>query len=259
MIDNDGTLSTRLLADTDAILRLVAPDDCPAWSPPLAITFAEIGIASSLQPTLHGFSATKLDNFAAWHFNNPALLGRPVFAINVAKIIQDAASEESAFAIVRDVAIHELSHAVSRTYSATLDDPAGFIGRVTAEVTSASFEPRSPASHDAGWWRRYSVLIARMVEAAPDLAPVGQYAVAGSSYGFCRGGEGADRLATDAAKWISAARSTPNYTIGRIAEVAARPCPKFDNLLDQFCLSTAAAPAVAASPLRKDDDNAVAS
>jgi hypothetical protein len=259
MIDDNGTLVARLQADADAILRLVAPDDCPVWSPSLVLAFDAIGVDSNIQPTLHGLSAAGLDNFAAWHFDNPALRGRPVFAVNVARIIRDAGSEESAFAIVRDVSLHELSHAVSRTYSATLDDPAGFIGRVTAEVTSASFEPRSPASHDAGWWRRYSVLIARMVEAAPDLAPVGQYAVAGSSYGFCRGGEGADRLATDAAKWINAARSMPNYTTGRIAEVAARPCPKFDNLLDQFCLSTAAAPAVAASPLRKDDDNAVAS
>jgi hypothetical protein len=246
MIDN-GTLSTRLLTAADAILRLVAPDDCPAWSPSLVLAFNAIGMDSNIQPTLHGFSAAKLDNFAAWHFNNPTLLNRPVFAINVARIIHDAASEESAFAIARDVSLHELSHAVERTYSATLDDPAGFIAGAVAYITSAAFEPRAPSSHDAGWWRRYSVLIARTVEAAPDLAPVGQYAVAGSSYGFCRGGEGADRLATDAAKWLNAARSTPNYTTGRIAEVALRSCPKFDNLLDQFSLSTAATPAAVTS------------
>jgi hypothetical protein len=245
MIDN-GTLSTRLLTDADAILRLVAPDDCPAWSPSLVLGFNAIGVDANIQPTLHGFSATRLDNFAAWHFDNPALLGLPVFAINVERIIQDATSEESAFAIVRDVSVHELAHAVARPYSATLDDPAGFIAAVTAYITSASFEPRAPASHNAGWWRRYSTLVARAVDAAPELAPVGQYAVAGISYGFCGGGEGADLLASAAAKWLVAAQSTPHYKAGPIAETASRPCPKFDRLLDQFSIATTSTSAVTA-------------
>jgi len=84
-----------------------------------------------------------------------------------------------------------------------------------------------------------------VVEAAPAVAPVGHYAVAGSSYGFCRGSEGADQLATDAAKWITAVRSTPDYSTGRLVEVATRPCPKFDALLDQLVPS-----------LKKDSDNA---
>ena len=247
MIDHDGTLAARLQADADAILRLVAPDDCPVWSPSLVLAFDAIGVDSNIQPTLHGLSAAGLDNFAAWHFDNPALRGRPVFAVNVARIIRDAGSEESAFAIVRDVSLHELSHAVERTYSASLDDPAGFIAGAVAYITSASFEPRAPSSHDAGWWRRYSLLIARTVEAAPDLAPVGQYAVAGSSYGFCRGGEGADRLATDAAKWLNAARSTPNYMTGPIVEVASRPAPWFDELLAHVSPATTSALAVADS------------
>lgn len=243
---HDGTLTARLLAEADSILRAVAPDDCPAWSPTLAVSFDAIGVDPGIQPTLHGFSATGLDNFVAWHFDKPTLRGRPIFAVNVARIVHDSASEESAFAIIRDVAAHELAHAVARTYPATLDDPAGFIARIVADITSPSFESRSPASHDAGWWRRYSVLTARMVAAAPDLAPVGHYAIAGSLYGYCRGDEGADRLATDAAKWLNAARSTPDYMAGRLAEVAARPCPKLDALLDQFTPATPASPAVAA-------------
>lgn len=245
MIDN-GTLAVRLLAEADSILRRHAPDDCPTGSPTLAVSFDAIGVDPGIQPTLHGFSATGLDNFAAWHFDKPTLRGRPIFAVNVARIVHDAASEESAFAIIRDVAAHELAHAVARTYHATLDDPAGFIGRVVADITSPSFESRSPVSHDAGWWRRYSVLTARMVADAPDLAPVGHYAIAGSLYGFCRGDVGADRLATDAAKWIRAAQATPDYQTGRLVEVAARPCPKLDALLDQFTPATKASPAAAA-------------
>ncbi len=245
MIDH-GTLAAELLAEADAILRLVAPDECPPWSAPLPLSFEALGMDAGIRPILHGFSAAGLDNFAAWHFSSPAIKSRPVFAINTSRIVEDARDQASALAIARSTAAHELAHAVARTYPDAIDDPAGFIARVTADVESATFEPRSPAAHDGRWWRRYTLLVARMIKATPDAAPLGYYAIAGVAYGFCRGGADHDHGATDAAKWLVAAASTPDYMIGPIAEVAARPCPKFDSLLAHVSHATTSAPAVAA-------------
>jgi len=246
MIDHDGTLAARLQADADAILRVVAPAECPPFSATLVVPFHAIGMDTDIKPSIFGFSVTGFDNFAAWHFDDCTLVGRPVFALNPAQIIKAEYNESSALAAARDVAAHETAHAIARKFPDTIDDPKGFIDRVTAELTSASFEPLSPASHNPAWWRRYSMLIARMKAIAPKLAPLGHYARAGIAYGFCRGGEENDHGRSDADKWITAAQATPDFMVGPILEVVARPCPQFDALLNQFHPSTTTAPAVAA-------------
>jgi hypothetical protein len=74
---------------------------------------------------------------------------------------------------------------------------------------------------------------------APATAPLREYVSSAQSYGYG---------AVDPNEWLAAVSMTPDYMVGPIAEVASRPSPWFDELLAHVSLSTAAAPAVAASP-----------
>jgi hypothetical protein len=249
MIVMADTLDARVQAAADEIIRLVAPDECPAWSPTLAMTFDEIGMDDERIANILGVSATRLDNYVAWKFSRSLAMGRPIFAINPPAIIRYTQTDEcGALMKARDTAVHELAHAVYRPYPATINDPATYIDRVLKELTDGSTDKRSHDDHDRLWWRTYTLLVARMFTAAPELSPLGYYAFAARQYGYCPNGDDHSVLTDNAAKWVVAAQFTPDYMTGPIAEVAARSCPRFDALLDQFRPASTSPPAVAASP-----------
>jgi hypothetical protein len=240
MIDDDGTLPARLQAEADAILRLVAPDECPAESPPLVLPFAAIGVDDALDERgILGFSAMGLDVYAAWRFDDPTLRGRPVFAFNAQRIADTASSEAEAMELAREVALHELAHSCIKPALDTVDDLDWFIARVVGSFTSSDYVAYSRPMHGPGWWRRFTTLVGRVLTVAPAIAPTRHYAASARVYGYD---------AVGPAEWLAASWMQPDYMVGPVVEVASRPAPWFDELLAHVSLSTAAAPAVAASP-----------
>jgi hypothetical protein len=235
MIDHDGTLAAQIQAEADAILRVVAPDECPAWSPPLVIPFAALGVDDDLE--ILGFSSPGLDVFAAWRFDDETLRGRPVFGFNAKRIADNARTEAEAMERARDIAIHELAHSCIRYSPDTVDDLDGFITRVVAVFKSSDHVPFSRALHGPAWWRRYSTLVGRALAMAPAMAPAREYVSSAQAYGYG---------AVDPNEWIAAVWMTPDYMVGPIAEVATRPAPRFDKLLAKVVPASTTATAVAA-------------
>lgn len=223
----------RLLADCDAIYRVIAHADHPAASPRLVWGFREVGIDPSFRPRMNGASITGLDAYLAWHTRDDDHHGRPSVLVNVDAVLADVGGDEGrAAAVLRGTTFHEAAHAVVRPYPPTLNAPETFIDRAIEYVNSSDFETGGPAHHDGRWWRRFVTLVARCRRLVRPLAPIDDLAAAARHYGYS---------GVPVERWLDAAATTDGYLDGPLADVAARPCPPFDELLQ------AAAPAAVAA------------
>ncbi len=226
----DPTVADQLLREVDALLRVIAQDDCPPGTSRIAFSFSELKIPPV--GSVCGFVHPKLHQLAADVLRDPALVGRPVFAIDVDRLAP--MRFDDAVASARSTAMHELAHAVALPCGDGSIDT--LIASLTASLSSPSLDVLDPKNHDAAWWRRYMTLAARLDYVALQLVPTREIEAASRLYGFSRG--------ATASQWIAAASATPGLHAGPIAEVAARACPAFDQLIDNLASdSVSAAPA----------------
>lgn len=224
-----------LLRELDAVLRVVAPVEHPPTASPLVLTFAELEIGPDFMPGLHGLAAHNLDTFAAWLRHDDSLVGRPVVALAIDRVIRSATfagrlDRDQALESLRDSLLHELAHAVAHPVETPAEhvEPAEFRSWLRERLTSvpASTLFSSPTAHDAGWWTRYVVATARLATVAPRVYPAKSFSAAAKRYGY------ADQH--DAAEWISAAQADDELFAGTILDAASRPSQELSRLLDDI-------------------------
>jgi len=217
----DSITDDRLLREVDCLLRVIARHECPPGSSRLAVSFAELNIPTIRSRAVLGFVQPKLHRLAADRLRDDSLIGRPVFAIDVDRLTP--LGFEAAATSARDTAMHELAHAVALTPAD--GDTDRLVGFLSDSLASDSLNVLDPDSHDAGWLRRYMTLAARLDSIAPRLVPTAKIEAASERYGFG---------AVPTHRWIAAAKTTPDIHSGPLAEVAGRPCPAFDQLLESL-------------------------
>jgi hypothetical protein len=237
-----------LLRELDAVLRVVAPVEHPAGASPLVLTFAELDIEPDFVPRLHGLAARNLDTFAAWLRHDESLVGRPVMALALDRVIPSATfagrlDRDHALNDLRYAALHELAHSVAHRAEAPVEQvkPAEFQawlrGKLSAVAPADLFA--SPTAHDLNWWARYVVATARLATAAPRVYSAKHFSAAAQRYGY------ADQH--DATEWISAAQADGQLFVGSIIDAATRRNQELSRLLDDIRPPTAEPVSAAAS------------
>jgi hypothetical protein len=213
-----------LLRLLDDVLFVIASREHPRGSSRLVLTFDELDFD---YPPINGFSAVGFDRVAAMIRGDASLIGRPVFALDVAGTLRRCGGDVNAAGRAAAVMVaHELAHAVidrQRPDDAP-DTVAAYrawlrssLDGVAAQADRGGINHRP--SHHPRWWRIFLHAVARM----PRLLPCpGALAAHPAQYGY--------GTAADFEAWLDAVAAVDTRR-GSLLEAADRPCPDFDSML----------------------------